>query len=86
MASDTVNVRVTGELRNHLEQQIGPDGLYDNSSEYVRALIRLDLKDRRAAWHWLRQALEPAIRADEGDYVTVTAEDVIARNKTKRPA
>jgi antitoxin ParD1/3/4 len=81
MASDNVNVRVTGELRTHLQQQIGPAGLYENASEYIRDLIRRDLHDRREAWAWLRQELEPALRAATGDYIAVTAEDVITRNR-----
>jgi Arc/MetJ-type ribon-helix-helix transcriptional regulator len=81
MASDNVNVRITGDLRNHLSQQTGPAGLYDNASEYVRDLIRRDLKSREEAWNWLRGQLEPGLRADECDFVTVSADDVIARNK-----
>ena len=83
MATENVNVRVTGELRNHLQQQIGTKGLYENASEYIRALIRNDLKQQEETWNWLRQTLEPALRADENTYITVTAEDVIARNKNK---
>jgi len=85
MASENVNVRVTGDLRNHLQQQIGLFGLYENASEYIRDLIRRDLKDRKAAWEWLRQELEPGLRADESQFAKVTAVDVIKRNsKPKR--
>lgn len=85
MASENVNVRVTGDLRNHLQQQIGLFGLYENASEYIRDLIRRDLKDRKAAWEWLRQELEPGLRADESQFIKVTAADVIKRNsKPKR--
>lgn len=84
MASVNVNVRVTGELQNHLQQQLGSHGLYNNASEYIRSLIRQDLKSRDEAWSWLRSELEPALRADEDKYISVTAADVIARNKGKR--
>jgi Arc/MetJ-type ribon-helix-helix transcriptional regulator len=85
MASENVNVRVTGDLRNHLKQQIGQYGLYENASEYIRDLIRRDLKDRRAAWDWLRQELEPGLRAHEQQFIHVTADEVIKRNtKSKR--
>jgi len=83
MASENVNVRVTGELQNHLRQQIGRHGLYDNASEYIRSLIRQDLKSRDEAWSWLSKELEPALRAAENEFVSVTAEDVILRNKKK---
>ncbi len=83
MVSENINVRVKGELKTHLQQQIGEQGLYENASEYVRALIRNDLKSRTEAWNWLRAKLELALRTDEGDYIQVTAKDVINRNKGK---
>ena len=57
MASENVNVRVTGELRAHLQRQVGTHGLYENASEYIRDLIRRDLKSRNEAWEWLRKEL-----------------------------
>ena len=49
--SENVNVRITGELQNHLQQQIGRHGLYVNASEYIRSLIHQDLKSREEdAW------------------------------------
>ncbi len=84
MASQSVNIRITGELQNHLQQQIGAHGLYDNASEYIRSLIRQDLKGRNEAWSWLRSELEPALRASEEQFVSVTADDVILRNKNTR--
>ncbi len=83
MASDNINVRVTGELKKHLAQQTGPSGLYDNASEYVRSLIRRDLKNQCETWDWLARKLEPALRADDSSYVAVTADDVISRNKAR---
>ena len=83
MVSENVNVRITGELRAHLQQQIGERGLYENASEYIRDLIRRDVKSQQEAWEWLRQELEPAMRADISEFVEVSAEDVIARNKRR---
>lgn len=80
MSSDSVNVRIGGPLRDHLNQQIGRSGLYENASEYVRDLIRRDLKDKDAAWAWLQRELEPGLRADESEFVEVSADDVIRRN------
>ena len=83
MVSDHLNVRVTGVLREHLRQQVGEAGLYESTSEYVRDLIRRDLKDRRESWKWLADELDPAVRAGESCYLEVTAEDVIGRNKKR---
>ncbi len=81
MASANINVRIKGELQAHLQQQIGEHGLYENASEYVRALIRNDLKSRSESWEWLKRELEPAMRADESEYVAVTPEEIMQRNK-----
>ena len=83
MASENVNVRIRGELKTHLQQQIGEDGIYENASEYIRSLIRDDLKTRTESWSWLRQHLEPTLRADESAFVAVSAQDVISRNQAK---
>ena len=83
MASVNINVRIKGELSTHLQQQISDKGLYENASEYIRSLIRNDLKDEEEAWQWLKKELEPALRADEEAFVSVTAQDVINRNKGK---
>ncbi|MFQ5346093.1 MAG: type II toxin-antitoxin system ParD family antitoxin [Mariprofundus sp.] len=71
-------------MRVHLQQQLEGDGLYENASEYIRDLVRHDLKERREAWQWLRTELEPALRASEDEYTEVNAADVIARNKKRR--
>jgi len=80
MASENVNVRITGALRAHLDQQTGEKGLYENASEYVRALVREDLKDSKEAWNWLRAHLEQGLRAKEEEFVEVSASEVIERN------
>jgi len=81
MASASINVRIKGELQAHLQQQVGEHGLYENASEYIRALIRSDLKNRSKSWEWLKRELEPALRANEDAFIAVTADDVIHRNK-----
>jgi antitoxin ParD1/3/4 len=83
MASDSLHVRVTGVLQTHVQQQIGEDGLYENASEYIRDLIRRDLQTQNEAWDWLKRSLEPAIRADENEFLTVSADDVIRRNRSR---
>ena len=81
MASESIHVRVTGLLQDHIQRQIGADGLYENASEYIRALIRQDLQTKSEAWDWLQKQLEPAMRADENAFVAVSADDVISRNR-----
>jgi len=83
MPSDSIHVRVSGRLQDHLHQQIGDQGLYENASEYVRALIRRDLEGKADAWSWLKDHLEDGLRAEESAFTTVTAADVIGRNRSK---
>ncbi|OCP37500.1 type II toxin-antitoxin system ParD family antitoxin [Ensifer sp. LC163] len=83
MASGSIHVKVGGQLQAHVQQQIGDDGLYENASEYIRALIRRDLQTRDEAWETLQKELAPAMRADDSAFVTVTAEDVIRRNQRR---
>lgn len=81
MASGSIHVKVSGALQDHIQQQIGDEGLYENASEYIRALIRRDLHTRDEAWEALQRELAPAMRADDSEFVAVTADDVIRRNK-----
>jgi Arc/MetJ-type ribon-helix-helix transcriptional regulator len=83
MASGSIHVKVNGPLQDHIQQQIGEDGLYENASEYIRALIRRDLQTRDEAWEVLRKELSPALRAEDSRYYAVTAEDVIRRNQSR---
>lgn len=83
MASENVNVRVTGKLRSHLEQQISESGLYENASEYIRSLIREDLMVNEQAWKYLKEKLEAGIRAADSEFTRVSAEEIITRSKDR---
>lgn len=78
----TMTVRLSGSLRDFVASNIGENGSYENISEYVRDLIRRD-KERteREAFDRLKAELTKAFGAPEDTYGTLTAEDVIARNK-----
>jgi len=52
-----------------------------NASEYLRDLIRKDLKSQKESWGWLKAELEAGLRADDSSFVEVSAEDVIKRNQ-----
>jgi Arc/MetJ-type ribon-helix-helix transcriptional regulator len=82
MSSGSIHVKVGGALQTHIQQQIGEDGLYENASEYIRALIRRDLQTRDEAWAWLQKELSPSMRAADGEFVSVSAQDVIRRNQS----
>jgi len=83
----TLSVRMTGPLSDFVAETVGKDGAYENSSEYVRDLIRRD-KERREAqvFDRLKAELTLAFAAPDSEYAPATADDVIARNKARRVA
>jgi antitoxin ParD1/3/4 len=44
-----LNVRVKGPMAEYVERLTGPDGLYENQSEYLRDLIRHDMLNAEVA-------------------------------------
>lgn len=78
----TMTVRVSGTLSEFVAANTGEDGAYENVSEYIRDLIRRD-KERveREAFDRLKTELTHAFAAPEETYVTLTAAEVIARNR-----
>ncbi|MBX5151582.1 transcriptional regulator [Rhizobium lentis] len=84
MASGSIHVKVSGKLQDHNQQQVGHDGLHGNADEHIRALIRRDLQSRDEACDMLQRELAPAMRAEDSEFVAVSAEDVIRRNKRRQ--
>jgi len=60
MASDRINARLTAPLAEHVARVFGTQGLYETSSEYIRALIRKDMEEESLAQ--LRSAMEDGYR------------------------
>ncbi len=44
MSDNRINTRLSGPLYEHVKRVSGPDGLYETPSEYVRDLIRQDMR------------------------------------------
>ena len=78
----TLTVRLSGALTDFVRANIGEDGVYENVSEYVRDLIRRD-KERaeQEAFDRLKAELTHAFAAPDASYQTLTAAEVIARNR-----
>ena len=79
----TMTVRVSGSLSEFVATNVGEDGAYENVSEYIRDLIRRD-KERaeHEAFDRFKAELNRAFAAPEDTYKTLTAAEVIARNRT----
>lgn len=78
----TMTVRISGALSEFVASNVGENGSYENISEYVRDLIRRD-KERaeREAFDRLKAELTRAFAAPEESYRSLTAAEVIARNR-----
>jgi antitoxin ParD1/3/4 len=78
----TMTVRISGALSEFVASNVGENGSYENISEYVRDLIRRD-KERAEmeAFDRLKAELTRAFAAPEESYSSLTAAEVIARNR-----
>lgn len=82
MAQTTMTVRLNSELSDFVTSNVGHGGAYENTSEYVRNLIRND-KERveQQAFERLKAELELAFSAPDTSYTSVSAADIIGKNK-----
>ena len=44
----SIEITLTGKLADHVRQQTSEHGLYQDASDYIRALIRKDLESELA--------------------------------------
>ena len=78
----TMTVRLSGALSDFVAANVGENGSYENISEYVRDLIRRD-KERaeQEVFDRLKAELARAFAAPETSYKSLTAAEIIARNR-----
>jgi putative addiction module CopG family antidote len=77
-----MTVRLGGALSDFVSANVGDGGSYENVSEYIRDLIRRDKERAEAeAFNRLKAELAHAFAAPEKSYQTLTAAEVIARNR-----
>lgn len=78
----TMTVRIGGALSDYVSANVGDEGSYENVSEYIRDLIRRDKERVEAeAFNRLKAELTRAFAAPEETYKSLTAAEVIARNR-----
>lgn len=85
MAHTTMTVRLSGTLGDVVAANIGGNGSYENVSEYIRDLIRRD-KERTdiQSFERLKAELKLAFTTSESSYVSLTAADIIKRNRVQQ--
>ncbi|MCP4460624.1 MAG: CopG family transcriptional regulator [Cytophagales bacterium] len=70
--SDRVNARLPKPLADHLHRMVGTNGLFETSSEYIRSLIRRDMKsDTSQIYSAILEGFEDA---KEGHYFQSTGD------------
>lgn len=79
-----VQVRLPDTLMRQVELRTGPHGLYADSSDYIRDLIRKDLQsepsfDDHFAVIW--QHLLPGSLADESEFIPTSREEAKASGR-----
>ena len=77
MPSPNVTIRVSGNLRSHLEECTGTNGSYETPSEYLRDLIRQDMMRKESEkWERLRTALAEGLLTADTDYKPLSSSDL----------
>jgi antitoxin ParD1/3/4 len=85
--AEGVNVRLTGPLRQFIEERSGPKGLYESASEYIRDLVRQDFElNEQKKWDRLVAQLTPGMNADESEFVAFDPEQLIAEARSEKAA
>lgn len=81
------SVRFSGQLAEHIKKRTGNGGLFENTSEYLRSLVREDLSAKQGFEKHLEeiwQVLLPGAQADEKEFIPVTASHIKALGRKKR--
>ncbi|HEV2595229.1 MAG TPA: addiction module antitoxin [Sphingomicrobium sp.] len=78
----TLSVRVTGALSDFVSSAVGKEGPYENTSEYVRDLIRRD-KERHEQedFERLKAELQVAFATPDDQYKQVSAAEIRRRHR-----
>ena len=85
MAKTTMTVRLSGPLSDFVAQNVGENGSYENTSEYIRDLIRRDKEHtEQQIFERLKAELTLAFSATEETYRPLSAAEVIQRNQEEQ--
>jgi antitoxin ParD1/3/4 len=84
--AESVNIRITGKLKDFIAKQIGLNGLYESASEYIRDLIRRDYElHEDHKWTWLYNQLKDGMTADDSEFDDFDPEDIVRQAKKRTP-
>lgn len=74
----TLNVSLPDQLREWVGTQV-QSGRYSSASDYLRDLIRNDLRSQDSDAQWLGNHLEERMQTPDEDFVVSRADDVKTR-------
>ncbi len=78
----TLNVSLPEQLKSWIMQQIEA-GKYSSASDYLRDLIREDIRHQEQGVEWLADYLKPLLETPAEEFVSVSADDVKKRARGK---
>jgi antitoxin ParD1/3/4 len=85
--AEGINVRFAGPLQNFIRQRVGPSGLYQSASEYIRDLVRRDYeREEENRGEALYEELRSGAGAPLSEFVALDVEAVIRKAKKRRVA
>ena len=85
--AEGINVRFAGPLQNFIRQRVGPSGLYQSASEYIRDLVRRDYeREQENRGEALYEELRSGAGAPLSEFVALDVEAVIREAKKRRVA
>lgn len=78
----TLNVSLPEQLKSWITQQV-TIGKYSSASDYLRDLIRADMRYQEEGIEWLSNYLKPLLETQNEEFVKVDANTVKARARGK---
>ena len=78
----TLNVSLPQQLRTWVLEQVD-EGRYSSASDYLRDLIREDIRHHHNEIQQLSNYLKPLVETSDEQFISVSAEDVKARARRK---
>jgi Arc/MetJ-type ribon-helix-helix transcriptional regulator len=79
-------ISIDEDLAKIVDKRIRQSERFDTANDYIRALIERDAETDDEARNWLARELAPGLAAEEAAFVEVRPEEVIRRNRARRPA
>lgn len=78
----TLNLSLPNQLKNWVSHQIDA-GKYSSASDYLRDLIREDIRQNESTLEWLMNYLKPLSETPEDEFISSSAADIKSKARLK---